>query len=129
MGDRGRAPALALRPRVTLAGALGAGALSATAPPSGTPPPGFLGRGRGVDVVIRAAGGAGRCARGGWRGGGRSAHPDWGVGAPGAGASPSPLPRPPGALWLGRGRPGRAKFTRGQRSLQPLGTFFALFFL
>lgn len=32
---------------MTLAVALRAGALSATAPPSGTPPPGLLGRGRG----------------------------------------------------------------------------------
>lgn len=40
-----------------------------------------------------------------------------------------PLPRLSGALRRGRAQPGRAKFTRGQGSLQPLGTFFALFFL
>jgi hypothetical protein len=43
------------------------------------------------------------------------------------------LPPPPTGRAPGRGEasPGaqRAKFTRGQGSLQPLGTFFALLFL
>lgn len=112
------------------------------APAGHAPSSGALGRGRGGECRHRAPGrgprpgpGARGQVRASWMGVASGTRGDWRPGRPGAAGSGCPLLAPPSSVGraLSRGGPGpgarRAKFTRGQGFLQPLGTFFALLFL
>lgn len=112
------------------------------APAGHAPSSGALGRGRGGECrhlargrVPRPGPGARGQVRASWMGVTGGTRGDWRPGRPGAAGSGCPLLAPPPSVGraLSRGGPGsgarRAKFTRGQGFLQPLGTFFALLFL